>query len=177
MVANGVELIWHWARFSPGFNGKCGIPDWPDAIADGTDAMGVIFLHDWHQPGRNAALTPPHLPSGKCLCWIIPVSNYSCVELLLGHRFSIMRLCLHAILRWKLCAGRYCAWNSNFNWWYRMLKFSFLKKTPTPSNPLQVGDVLHSRLDERRMTITEYLTINGISHYRVLIEHGNSRTL
>ena len=41
---------------------------------------------------------------------------------------------------------------------------------------MQVGDVLHSRLDERRMTITEYLTINGISHYRVLIEHGNNRT-
>ena len=46
MVANGVELIWHWARFSPGFNGKCGISDWPDAIADGTDAMAVIFFHD-----------------------------------------------------------------------------------------------------------------------------------
>ena len=57
-----------------------------------------------------------------------------------------------------------------------MLKFRFLKKNPTPSDPLQVGDVLHSRLDERRMTITEYLTINGISHYRVLIEHGNNRT-
>ena len=57
-----------------------------------------------------------------------------------------------------------------------MLKSRFLKKNPTPSDPLQVGDVLHSRLDERRMTITEYLTINGISHYRVLIEHGNNRT-
>ena len=56
-----------------------------------------------------------------------------------------------------------------------MLKFSFLKKTPTPTDPLQVGDILHSRLDERRMTIPEYLTVNGISHYRVLIEHGNNR--
>ena len=57
-----------------------------------------------------------------------------------------------------------------------MLKFSFLKKTPTPNNPLKVGGVLHSWLDERRMTITEYLTIDGISHYRVLIQHSNNRT-
>jgi hypothetical protein len=41
---------------------------------------------------------------------------------------------------------------------------------------LQVSNVLHSRLDERRMTKTEYLPMNGISHYRVLIEHGNNRT-
>jgi hypothetical protein len=56
-----------------------------------------------------------------------------------------------------------------------MLKFSFLKKNPTPSDQLQVGDVLHSRLDERRMTITIYLTMHGISHYCVLIKHGNKR--
>jgi hypothetical protein len=41
---------------------------------------------------------------------------------------------------------------------------------------LQVDDVLHSRLDERRMTITEYRTKHGILHYPVLIEHGNNRT-
>ena len=57
-----------------------------------------------------------------------------------------------------------------------MLKFSFFKKTPTPSSPLQVGDVLHSWLDERRMTITKYLTINGILYYCVLIERSNNRT-
>lgn len=46
MVANGVELLWRWARFPPKFYEKYGMPDRPDGIADGTDAMGVIFLHD-----------------------------------------------------------------------------------------------------------------------------------
>jgi len=81
MVANGVELIWRWARLLRGFNEKYGMPDRPDGIADGTDAMGVIFLHNRHQSGRNAALTPPHPPSGKRLCWVIPVLDYSRVEL------------------------------------------------------------------------------------------------
>ena len=83
MVANGVELIWRWARLLRGFNEKYGMPDRPDGIADGTDAMGVIFLHNRHQSGRNAAPTPPHPPSGKRLCWVIPVSNCSGVELFL----------------------------------------------------------------------------------------------
>ena len=56
-----------------------------------------------------------------------------------------------------------------------MLKFSFLKKIATPIDSLQMRDILHSRLDERRMTITETLAINGVLHYRVLIEHGNNR--
>ena len=44
MVANGVDLIWRWARLPPGFNEKCGMPDGPDGIADETDAMGVNFF-------------------------------------------------------------------------------------------------------------------------------------
>jgi len=43
-----------------------------------------------------------------------------------------------------------------------MLKFSFLRRTATPLDQLKVGDMLHSKIDKRHLTITEAVTINGI---------------
>ena len=56
-----------------------------------------------------------------------------------------------------------------------MLKFSFLRHS-APLDQLKVGDSLHSKIDQRRLTITEALTINGILHYRVEVEHGTTRS-
>ena len=56
-----------------------------------------------------------------------------------------------------------------------MLKFSFLRHSATPLDQLKVGDSSHSKIDQRRLTITEALTINGILHHRVEVEHGTTR--
>jgi len=39
-----------------------------------------------------------------------------------------------------------------------------------------VGDRLHSKIDKRRITITEAVTINDILHYRVNVEHGTTQS-
>jgi hypothetical protein len=57
-----------------------------------------------------------------------------------------------------------------------MLKFSFLRHSATPLDQLKVDNSLHSKIDRRRPTITEALTINGILHYRVEVEHGTTRS-
>jgi len=57
-----------------------------------------------------------------------------------------------------------------------MLKFSFLRQTATPVDQLKVGDRLHSKIDKRRITITEAVTINDILHYRVNVEHGTTQS-
>ena len=57
-----------------------------------------------------------------------------------------------------------------------MLKISFLRRTATPLDQLKVGDMLHSKIDKRHLTITEAVTINGILHYRVNVEHGTTRS-
>ena len=57
-----------------------------------------------------------------------------------------------------------------------MLKFSFLRRTATPLDQLKVGDMLHSKIDKRHLTITEAVTINGILHYRVNVEHGTTQS-
>ena len=35
---------------------------------------------------------------------------------------------------------------------------------------------LHSKIDKRHLTISEAVTINGILHYRVNVEHGTTRS-
>ena len=57
-----------------------------------------------------------------------------------------------------------------------MLKISFLRRTATPLDQLKVGDMLHSKIDKRHLTITEAVTINGILHYRVNVEHWTTRS-